>query len=141
MGAYYIIGPYFDFSNVTTELVNSYGVKKENFVPVAIYISFVNSLLEEFFFRGFVFFTLKKLASKRFAYGVSALVFSLYHIAIMSSWFNIFLFALLLLSLFVAGLMFSWLNERRETIYTSWFVHMFANFATNTIGFILFGIL
>ncbi|MHB8129813.1 MAG: CPBP family intramembrane glutamic endopeptidase [Mobilitalea sp.] len=141
MGAYFIIGPYFDFSNVTVALADNYGVKKENFVPVALYISLANSLLEEFFFRGFAFLTLKKLVSRRFAYLFSAAAFSLYHIAIMSSWFNPFLFLLLIVSLFVAGLFFDWLNEKSNTIYTSWLVHMCANFATNTVGFILFGII
>jgi len=141
MGAYFIIGPYFDFSNVTVALADNYGVKKENFVQVALYISFVNSLLEEFFFRGFAFLTLKKLVSRRFAYLFSAAAFSLYHIAIMSSWFNPFLFLLLIACLFVAGIFFDWLNEKSNTIYTSWLVHMCANFATNTVGFILFGII
>ena len=141
MGAYFIIGPYFNFSNVTVALADNYGVKKEHFVPVALYISFANSLLEEFFFRGFEFLTLKKLVSRRFAYLFSAAAFSLYHIAIMSSWFNPFLFLLLIASLFVAGLFFDWLNEKSNTIYTSWLVHMCANFATNTVGFILFGII
>jgi len=141
MGAYYIIGPYFDFSNVTVALADNYGVKKENFVTVALYISFANSLLEEFFFRGLAFLTLKKLTSRRFASLFSAAAFSLYHIAIMSSWFNPFLFILLIASLFIAGLLFNWLNEKTNTIYTSWLVHMCANFATNTIGFMLFGII
>ena len=29
-------------------------------------------------------------------------------------------------------------DEKYENIYLSWLVHMFANFATNTIGFMLF---
>jgi len=141
LGAYYIIGPYFDFSNVTVALADNYGVKKDNFVIVALYISLANSLLEEFFFRGFAFITLKKFTTRRFAYIFSAGVFSLYHVAIMSDWFNPLLFILLITSLFIAGLLFNWLNEKTKTIYTSWLVHMCANFAINTIGFILFGIL
>ena len=34
-----------------------------------------------------------------------------------------------------------YLNEVNDNIYSSWFVHMFCNFAINTIGFILFGVL
>ena len=33
------------------------------------------------------------------------------------------------------------LNEKCENIYMSWLVHMFANFAINTVGCILFGII
>ncbi len=138
---YFILGPYFDFSGVTGELTASYGVNKDNFVWVALYISFVNSFLEEFFFRGFAFLTLKKFTSKRFAYLFSAGTFALYHVAIMSDWFQAVLFLLLIFSLFIAGVFFNRLNEKGNNIYNSWLVHMCANFAINTIGFILFGII
>ena len=42
--------------------------------------------------------------------------------------------------LIVGGLIFNALNDKFGNIYPSWFVHMAANFAINTIGFILFGI-
>ncbi len=141
LGAYLLLKDVFDFSAVTGALTGNVGVDKNNFIFVAIYISFVNSLLEEFFFRGFSFLTLKKYASRKFAYIFSALVFALYHIAMMTGWFSIWVFAIALLGLFVGGLIFNFLNEKSDNIYTSWFVHMFANFAINTIGFILFGII
>ena len=50
---------------------------------------------------------------------------------------KICLFFLLLAGLALAGVMFDYLNEKQETIYMSWFVHMCANFAINTVGFIL----
>ena len=51
------------------------------------------------------------------------------------------IFAIILIGLFAGGLIFNYLNEKSETIYSSWLVHMFANFAINTVGFILFGII
>lgn len=141
LGSYFLIGPYFDFTQVTGALQNNMGVNAGNFVFVAIYISIINSLLEEFFFRGFAFLTLKKLAGRRLAYLFSAGAFAVYHIAMMTSWFTIPLFVLLIASLFVAGVLFNWLNERNGNIYASWMVHMCANLAINTIGFILFGII
>jgi len=141
ISAYFLVGSFFDFSKVTTSLQSKIGVNKNNFVFVAIYISFINSLLEEFFFRGFAFLTLKKMLGRRVSYIFSALTFSVYHIAIMTSWFTPLLFVLLISGLFIAGVFFNWLDEKTDSIYTSWFVHMFANFSINTIGFILFGIL
>lgn len=141
LGTYFILGPYFDFSNITVALQNNIGVNKNNFIFVALYISLINSLLEEFFFRGFAFLTLKKTTSRRTAYLFSAGAFSLYHVAIMTSWFTPLLYILLIASLFVAGILFNWLNEKNDNIYTSWLVHMCANFSINTIGFMLFGIL
>jgi membrane protease YdiL (CAAX protease family) len=139
--AYYTTGRLFDFSQVADAITGSSGVDKKEFVWVALYISIVNSLLEEFFFRGIGFLLLSRFTTRRVAYVFSAAAFSLYHVAIMSSWFSFYLFLLLLVSLFVAGLLFDWLNEKSRTIYPSWLVHMCANFAINTIGFILFGIL
>ena len=45
LGLYFIVGRFFDFSNLTATLESSIGVTKENFVSVSLYISFVNSLL------------------------------------------------------------------------------------------------
>ncbi len=141
LGAYFILGPFFDMSMITTSLENNIGVNKSNFVFVAIYISFVNSLLEEFFFRGFAFLSLKEVSNRKLSYIFSSLAFSLYHIAIMTNWFGLTLYMILIVSLFVGGLIFDWLNEKYNNIYSSWLVHMCANFAINTVGFILFGIL
>ncbi len=141
LGAYLLLKDVFDFSAVTGALTGNIGVNKDNFIFVAMYISFVNSLLEEFFFRGFSFLTLKKYASRKLAYIFSALAFALYHIAMMTGWFNVWVFAIALTGLFLGGLIFNYLNEKSDNIYTSWFVHMSANFAINTIGFMLFGII
>ena len=42
-----------------------------------------------------------------------------------------------MVGLVIGGVIFNWLNEKLDTIYCSWLTHMFANFAINTIGFIL----
>lgn len=141
LGGYLLLKDVFDFSSITGALTDNIGVNKNNFVFVAIYISFVNSLLEEFFFRGFAFFTLGKHSGKKFAYIFSSGAFALYHIAMMTGWFSLLLYVLIIVGLFAGGIIFNLLNERSNNIYTSWFVHMFANFAINTVGFILFDII
>lgn len=140
IGAYFLTKNIFDFSGITKSLSNNIGVTGERFIWVALYISFINSLLEEFFFRGFAFLTLKRLVTRKFAYIFSAAMFAIYHIAMMTGWFSIYLYILTLIGLFIGGIIFNYLNEKNENIYSSWLVHMFANFAINTIGFILFSI-
>ena len=137
LGAYFAVRPFYDFSVIVDSLSSTTGVTKDNFLFVSLYISFVNSLLEEFFFRGFVFVNLKKGTNRITAYVVSSAAFSLYHVAMMIGWFNIGLFLLVLAGLGAGGIIFNYLNEKHQSVYTSWFVHMFANFAINTIGFIL----
>lgn len=137
LGAYFLIGPYFDFSGIADSLTANAGVTKDNFLFVSLYISFVNSFLEEFFFRGFIFSNLKCTAGRLFAYLFSASIFSLYHVAIMIGWFSPILFLLVMAGLMAGGVIFNWLNEKTDTLYCSWLTHMFANFAINTIGFLL----
>ena len=141
IGAYLLLKNVFDFSPITTALTGDVGVTRDNFIFVALYISFVNSLLEEFFFRGFIFLGLKKIIELRSAHIISAFLFSVYHIAIMSGWFSLPIFILSMVGLFAGGIVFNLLNSKFNNIYISWLVHMFANFAINTIGLSLFGII
>jgi membrane protease YdiL (CAAX protease family) len=134
---YFLLRNVFDFSGIAGSLTENAGVTKDNFLYVSLYISFANSLLEEFFFRGFLFRNLKEHSSPLPAYGISAVLFAAYHIAMMIGWFGFGLNALVLLGLTAGGLIFNWLNEKLGCIYGSWLTHMFANFAINTIGFLL----
>ncbi|NLU23857.1 MAG: CPBP family intramembrane metalloprotease [Clostridiales bacterium] len=136
--AFLLLRNFFDFSAVTASLSQDVGVTAGNFLFVALYISFVNSFLEEFFFRGFAFLTLRQVASRRFAYFFSSLAFALYHIAMMIGWFDWPVVALAVAGLTVGGLLFNRFDEKSGSLYPSWIIHMFANFATNTVGFLLF---
>ena len=138
LAAYFALRGVFDFSALTAALTAQTGVTRGNFLFVALYISFVNSLLEEFFFRGFAFLTLRRFSTDRFAYAFSALTFALYHLAMMQGWFSKWVALLALLGLAAGGFIFDRVDEPDGCIYRSWLVHMFANFATNTVGFLLF---
>ncbi|MGM9973914.1 MAG: CPBP family intramembrane glutamic endopeptidase [Clostridiaceae bacterium] len=138
LGAYLLLGGYFDLSSVTSTLEKSVGVNKDNFLFISLYISFVNSFLEEFFFRGFAFMRLKNYLGNSNAYSFSAAAFSIYHVAIIVDWFSPLLFILLIVALFIGGLIFNYICDRFNGVFPSWMLHMFANFAVNTIGFILF---
>jgi membrane protease YdiL (CAAX protease family) len=137
LGGYFLLRDVFDFSSIASSLSENAGVDSSNFIFVSLYISFANSFLEEFFFRGFTFGNLKKQCPKGVAYIFSALAFALYHVAMMIGWFSLPLTALVLVGLTAGGVIFNYLSERFETIFVPWGVHMFANFAINTIGFLL----
>ena len=141
VGGYFLLRGIIDFSGIASSLGEGAGVSADNFVYVSIYISLVNSFLEDFFFRGFAFACLKKSTSRGLAYIFSSLMFALYHSGMTAGWFNIGIFVLALVGLMLAGIIFNFLDEKSESIYTSWVVHMFANFGINTVGFILFGMI
>ena len=141
LAGYFILKNFIDLDNVRLQLGENLKVNKDNFIFIAIYISLINSLLEEVFFRGFGYLSLKKYISESAASIISAIMFSIYHVAILNSWFSPWLFLLIIGGLFVVGLFFNWINRKNENIYNSWFIHMFANFAINTIGLFMFGII
>ena len=139
-GGFLLLYPWLDLSAITGNLGAKEGLTAATFPFAALYIAFGNSLLEEFFFRGFAFLTLREAGCTRFAWLFSALAFALYHMAIMDGWFSPALFLLLTAALVVAGLLFNWL-DRYGTLWPAWLVHMAANLAINSIGLHLFGII
>ena len=138
VGGYFATRNIFDFSAVTTSLGEGMGITKDNFIYVALYISLMNSFLEEFFFRGFGFILMKKYTTRTFAYLFSPILFAIYHVGMTAAMFDIVLLLLILSGLVAGGIIFNYLNEKNGNIYSSWFTHMFANFAINTVGFVLF---
>ena len=137
MVAFFALRGFIDFSSVTDSVTADAGVTRENFIFVALYIALVNSLLEEFFFRGFCFFGMLPLGVP-FAYIASALLFSAYHVAFMDGWLSPGIFALSLLGMAMGGVIFAFLNHKTKSLLPSWLVHMASNLATNLIGIIMF---
>ena len=140
VAGYFLLRNIIDFSNVTDNLTNNMGITLNNFLYVTIYIAFINSFCEEFFYRGYSFITLKKHTNRIFAYIFSSTLFAIYHIGMLLESFETTTLFLAVIGLFVGGCIFSYLNEKSNNIYPSWIVHMFTNFGINTIGFILFTI-
>ncbi|MBQ3053707.1 MAG: CPBP family intramembrane metalloprotease [Clostridia bacterium] len=141
IGGYFLTKGFIDFSSVVTGLTENHGVNGNNFIYVSLYISLINSFLEEFFFRGVGFINLKEAGGRKFSHMFSAGMFALYHTGMLAIMFDLWVLPILFAGLFAGGLIFNFLDEKEESIYTSWAVHMFANFGVNTVGFILFGIL
>ncbi|MBR2929289.1 MAG: CPBP family intramembrane metalloprotease [Oscillospiraceae bacterium] len=141
LGGYFVLRGFVDFSGITESLTTNAGVSREIFPFVAVYIPLVNALLEEFFFRGFAFLTLRRFFSAKFAYLYSAVVFAVYHVSILQGWFSPAIYALAMTGLAVGGLLFDWVDSRAESLLPSYLVHMSANLAINTVGLILFGLI
>lgn len=141
LGGYALLAPWLDLSAIPAAMEANGGITADNFLWVGLWVALCNSLMEEIFFRGFAFLTMRQISSRRFAYVVSAAAFSLYHAAIVDGWVSPILFLLMLVALFVCGLFFNWLDENRGRIWVSWLMHMCANLAINTIGMRLLGMI
>jgi membrane protease YdiL (CAAX protease family) len=140
LAAYFLVGQYIDFNSIAVELENKSKITPANFIFVGLYITFGNSFLEEFFFRGFIFLSLYELKTKRLAYIYSSVLFGLYHITIFKTWFNLGLISLALFGLIAVGFIFNWLDTKSENFINSWIVHIVADSAIILIGFRMFNI-
>ena len=127
---------FIDFTKLTRSLLVDQQITKNQFIFVALYISFGNSLLEEFIFRLISFIKLKEYCDKKTAYLFSAFMFSIYHAAMIGMSFPFLLTLFCLIGLFVLGIILDYLDEKDNNIYNSWFVHMFCDFAIMIVGFI-----
>lgn len=128
-GGYQLLGHCFDLEQIPVRLM-AIGVHSHNFIYVWMYIAFVNSFIEEFFFRGVCFLNIKGGSC------LSALLFALYHISIMDDWLSPELFFASLGALFCAAFLFNVLDKWSDNIYFSYVVHFAANFALNAVTFL-----
>ncbi|TFB14126.1 CPBP family intramembrane metalloprotease [Filobacillus milosensis] len=126
---------------IISDLRDRLGITFETYVYIAIYIVVVNSLLEEFYFRGFIFLKFYQSGYQWLGYLFSSGLFAVYHMAIFATWFDTGLTLLALAGLFVVGLVFCWLDTKSNNFLNSWILHICADIAVVAIGFYLFSTL
>lgn len=132
---FFIIKSFLDIPTLVNEFTNKYELVGLSFLIASIYLVFINSFLEEFFFRGFIFLNMK---NKYLAYGFSSVAFSIYHISNFQNWFNNNLIIVFpVIGLILSGLIFNYLDHENKDIYNSYFPHLFADLAIVIIGFLI----
>lgn len=135
-GVYLATRNVFDYAALVRSQAEDQKVGGGSFIPVALYISFGNSFLEEFLFRLAAFLKLSEHLNRKAAYIFSSVMFAAYHVAIIGATFPPALLAATLAALAVGGFIFDLVDAKRGNIYNSWIVHMFADFAIMTVWYI-----
>jgi membrane protease YdiL (CAAX protease family) len=104
---------------------------------LATFYSLIHSLLEEYYWRWFVFGQLRRLTSLPAAIGVSSLGFMAHHVCIVSVFFGWLSPMSLVLSVAVAvgGAIFASIYQRTNSIYAPWISHAFVDAAIFLIGY------
>ena len=136
LGAYALTTSIFDYASLVQSLSADQNVEPASFVWVALYISFGNSLLEEFLFRFVAFLKLSDYTSRKAAYLFSSIAFAVYHAAMIGTSFPPPLLFLALIGLTVGGCIFDYVDEKGGTFCYSWMIHMCADFAIMTIWYL-----
>jgi hypothetical protein len=105
------------------------------YAGMAVYICVVNSLLEEYVWRWFVFRQIQRLVSPVLAVLLSAAAFTLHHTVIVQTQFGDWgLTALASVGVFIGGAMWSALYLRFRSIWPAWLSHVVVDVAVFVIG-------
>ena len=98
--------------------------------------AFVIAIIEEFFWRGFVYGKLlKPLMSRPAALALGGLGFSLHHIIVLLQFFPVPIALFFSFSVGVGGVMWSLLMDRQKTLAGAWASHMVVDFGMLGIGY------
>ena len=133
--AYLLFRNSLDSVSIMAELNEKSKITKQSYFYTGLYITLGNSFLEESFFRNYIFLNLYRSNFKRLAYIASALLFSVYHLAIFNTWFSPLILLLALCGLTIAGLLLNYIVIKTNSMLSSWIIHICANIAIIGIGY------
>ena len=100
-----------------------------NFLIFALAMSLLNSLMEEYVWRWFVFTKLRVIAGVWPAILLSAFFFTVHHVVIMWNFGSLSLVLLGSAGLFSGGIIWAWLYNRYNSIWPGWICHVAADAA------------
>jgi uncharacterized protein len=107
------------------------------YVAVGIGYAFVHSLLEEYYWRWFVFGNLQQYISLPWAILISSLGFASHHVLVLANYFgwNSGWTYLCALGVAVGGAIWAWLYQRYQTLLGPWISHGIVDAAIFYIGY------
>jgi membrane protease YdiL (CAAX protease family) len=115
------------------------------FILFAIFLSVVHSLLEEYYWRWFVFGRARRYLGFLPALVVSSVAFMGHHVVVLAVFFPGRFWELALPFSFTVGVgggVFAWLYHRTESLYAPWLGHMLIDGAIMAVGYdMVFGLM
>ena len=127
--------------NIRTKVSQVGITTRGQFVALAVFYSVLHALLEEYYWRWFVFGRLRRLLPSASAIGLSSVAFMAHHVLVLGTFFGATSAWTWLFSLAVAvgGAFWAWLYERSGSLYAPWFSHLILDAAIFWIGYDLVG--
>ncbi|MCL4202516.1 MAG: CPBP family intramembrane metalloprotease [Pirellulaceae bacterium] len=107
------------------------------YVALGVFYSLIHSLLEEYYWRWFVYGRLRRHVSVTAAITVSSLAFAAHHVILLATyfgWLSIWTW-LFSLSVAVGGAFWAWLYQRSGSLVGPWLSHLLVDAAIFLIGY------
>lgn len=132
---FFLLKDWINLGSIKSDFINKYQLDGMKFFIASFYLIFINAFLEEYFFRGFIFFN---FYNRKFAYLFSSILFSVYHLSNFINWFDKpIILVLPLVGLFIVGIIFNYLCSLTDDIFHSYIPHLFADLAIVIIGYFI----
>lgn len=128
-----VISNFFDVTSIVSEVKSRTNASRQLVLASLLYISVVNSLMEEVYFRGFVLVRLQSRFSNRIASWISALFFAAYHLITFRNWFSPSLLILTLSALTLGGLILNYFTLKYRSLLPVWLIHALMNITIFTV--------
>jgi membrane protease YdiL (CAAX protease family) len=128
-GTYYLLSDLLlDKAMIVAKIGEQFSVTASTVLLIAPITILLNSMLEEFFYRGFAFGLLVK-RQRWLGYLLPSTVFTIQHILFIYHWVTPLPFAIAVVALFVFALVLQRVYERAESIVAPWLIHVFGDIA------------
>jgi membrane protease YdiL (CAAX protease family) len=135
-GAFLLLGSSLVSTADVQEMAGNTGLSsRAMYLGCAAYWICVNSVLEEYVWRWFVFARLAELMPTRWAVAAAALAFTLHHIAAITVYLPGTTAFLATAGILVGALIWSWLYARYRSIWPGYLSHVGADLAIFVIGY------
>lgn len=116
------------------EKVVSLGILDSYWV-FAIFLSVIHSLIEEYYWRWFVYGQLRSVLNPIAAHALAALSFAAHHFVIVSQFFPTVWAILFGFAIAGGGLIWSLMYERQKSLFGIWISHMIVDLAIMWVGY------
>lgn len=107
------------------------------FFVFCLFIAIVHSLLEEYYWRGFIHAEFERRLPGRIAIRLSALGFTGHHIVVIAQYTQGFWVGLFSVFVYIAGLLWAWQYRRRQSLLGAWLSHFMADVAILSLGYLV----
>jgi len=109
------------------------------FVALGVFYSLAHSLMEEYYWRWFVFGRMRQYVPVPVAIVLSSLAFALHHVVVLWAYFSHAPAVALMLAAAVAlgGAAWAWIYSRGGSIYAIWLSHALVDAAIFSVGFVI----
>jgi CAAX protease family protein len=137
---YFFLGHWID-ATLVSEKAKQVGLNSPMiYLLGAIYWCTINSILEEYVWRWFVFTRCQTLMPTPIAVAASGLFFTFHHIIALTAYFDWRITVLGSIGVFIGGTTWSWIYLKYRNIYAPYISHVFADIIIFWIGYrLIFG--